>query len=320
MARHDGRKCGADDLRHLHARRSAVHRRPARLSEKSDCARRGQRVRAQRRSRSRVLPLPDEERHGDHRNARCRELLRSQPRRSGRGRAARDRPRARSDGLSRRSGASRSRPRPARDRLPVRRRAHDRRQHHDLPLHRQERGDPKRASCDVHAQADLRHQRLRHAHAHVALLRRIEHLLRREGRLSAERALPELHRRRPPPLERLLRDHQSAGEFIQAARARLRSADGNLVVREEPQPARACARDARRRDAHRAAHARSVLQSVSRIGGDAAIGARRDREEDRSWSADQQEHLQDEPPRAASPADRRAAGQPDRGARRARER
>ena len=35
--------------------------------------------------------------------------------------------------------------------------------------------------------------------------------------------------------------------------------------------------------------------------------------------ADQQEHLQDEPPRAAAPADRRAAGQPERGAGRARE-
>ena len=48
-------------------------------------------------------------------------------------------------------------------------------------------------------------------------------------------------------------------------------------------------------------------------------GPRRHREEDRPGAADQQEHLQDEPPRAAAPADRRAAGQPERSARRARE-
>ena len=39
-------------------------------------------------------------------------------------------------------------------------------------------------------------------------------------------------------------------------------------------------------------------------------GPRRHREEDRSRAAGQQEHLQDEPPRAAAPAHRRAAGQP----------
>jgi glutamine synthetase len=36
--RHHRREGGADDLRHLHARRSAVHRRPARLPEESDRA------------------------------------------------------------------------------------------------------------------------------------------------------------------------------------------------------------------------------------------------------------------------------------------
>ena len=65
--------------------------------------------------------------------------------------------------------------------------------------------------------------------------------------------------------------------------------------------------DARHGHAHRAADARSVVQSVPRAGGDAARGPRRHREEARPGSADQQEHLQDEPPRAAAPADRRAA-------------
>ena len=52
----------------------------------------------------------------------------------------------------------------------------------------------------------------------------------------------QLHRRHPASRERLLRDHQPAGEFVQAARARLRGADQHRVVREEPQPARARAR------------------------------------------------------------------------------
>ena len=39
----------------------------------------------------------------------------------------------------------------------------------------------QRPARDVHAQADLRHQRLGHAHAHVAVLEQREHLLRREG-------------------------------------------------------------------------------------------------------------------------------------------
>ena len=40
----------------------------------------------------------------------------------------------------------------------------------------------QRPARDVHAQADLRHQRLGHAHAHVALLEQHEHLLRRRRR------------------------------------------------------------------------------------------------------------------------------------------
>src|SRR6185436_4955704 len=128
------------------------------------------------------------------------------------------------------------------------------------------------------------------------------------------------HRRHPAPRQGLLRHHQPAGELVQAPGARLRGADQHRVVGEEPQPAGARAGGARDVDADRAADARSVVQPVSRAGGDAALGARRDRPEDRSRAAGQQEHLQDEPPGAASLADRRAAGQLERGARRARER
>ena len=45
----------------------------------------------------------------------------------------------------------------------------------------------------------------------------------------------------------LLRDHQPAGELVQAAGAGLRGADEHRVVGAEPQPARARAGDARRR-------------------------------------------------------------------------
>ena len=73
------------------------------------------------RARGRVLPVSNQERRPDHRNARRRRLLRSQPGGHGRGRAARDRARPRSHGVSRRSGAPRGGARPARDRLPLRR-------------------------------------------------------------------------------------------------------------------------------------------------------------------------------------------------------
>ena len=71
----------------------------------------------------------------------------------------------------------------------------------------------------------------------------------------------------------LLRHHQPAGEFVQAAGARLRGADQHRVVREEPQSARARAR-------RRAAPATRIelrmpdpsCNPVSRAGGHAAAG------------------------------------------------
>ena len=68
----------------------------------------------------------------------------------------------------------------------------------------------------------------------------------------------------------VLRDHQSAGELVQAPRPGLRSADGHRLVRAQSQPARPRAGFARREHAHRAADARPVVQSVSRARGDAA--------------------------------------------------
>ena len=181
LGRPDGRERRPHDLRHLHARRRALRRLPAHDPEEGDRAGRRQGLPDEGRPRGRVLPVPDEERGADHRIARRGELLRPEPGRPGRRRPPRDRPRARSDGLPRRGGPSRGRAGPARDRLPLRRRADDGRQHQHVPVRREERRHPERPARDVHAQADLRHQRLGHAHAHVAVREQRQHLLRREG-------------------------------------------------------------------------------------------------------------------------------------------
>ena len=115
--------------------------------------------------------------------------------------------------------------------------------------------------------------------------------------------VPPLYRRHSAPRERVLRHHQSAGEFLQAARARLRGADQHRVVGGKPQPARARPGRARYVHPHRAAHARSVVQSVPGAGRDAAVRTRRHRQDDRSRPAHQQEHLRDESPRTAAPQD-----------------
>ena len=184
-------------------------------------------------------------READDRDPRRRWLLRSGAGRSRRGRAPRDRARPRADGFSRRSRASRGRARPARNRLPLRRRARNRRQRQHLPFRRQERGAAQRPARDVHAQADLRTERLRHAHASVAVSRQGQRLSRRQRAVAVERNLPALHRRTAAARQGVLRRHQSARELVQAPRARLRSADRDRVVREESQPAGARSGDAR---------------------------------------------------------------------------
>ena len=127
--------------------------------------------------------------------------------------------------------------------------------------------------------------------------------------VAAERDVPALHRRAAAARERLLRDHQPAGELVQAAGARLRGADGDRLVREEPQPARPRAGDARRpatrielRMPDPSCNPYLALAVMLRAGLD-GIEQKLD-----PGPAGEQEHLQDEPPRAAAPADRRAAG------------
>ena len=178
----DRREGRADDLRHLHARRRAVHRLSRGMTLKKVialAAAKGYQMKAG--PEAEFFLFQTQNGVPDHRNARRRELLRPEPGRPGRRRPPRDRPRARGDGLSRRGGAPRGRAGPARDRLPLRRCADDGGQHQHVPLRREERRDHERPARDVHAQADLRHQRLGHAHAHVAVRQRHQHLLRRQG-------------------------------------------------------------------------------------------------------------------------------------------
>jgi glutamine synthetase len=81
------------------------------------------------------------------------------------------------------------------------------------------------------------------------------------------------------------------------------------VVDEKPQSAGARAGRTRAAHAHRAADAGSLVQPVSGVRCDAAGGARRHRSRDGSGAAGEQEHLQDEPSRAAASAHRRASEQ-----------
>jgi glutamine synthetase len=57
-----------------------------------------------------------------------------------------------------------------------------------------------------------------------------------EGPLAAESDVPVLHRRSSAPREGVLRDHQSARELVQAARARLRGADEHRLVERNRSP------------------------------------------------------------------------------------
>jgi glutamine synthetase len=96
---------------------------------------------------------------------------------------------------SRSSSATTRSPRPARDRPALRRRAHDGRQHHDLPA----RGQGGRARAgrlrDVHAQAARRPPRQRDAHPPVAVRGRPQRLLRGRRRVPAVRRRRGVHRR-----------------------------------------------------------------------------------------------------------------------------
>ena len=110
-------------------------------------------------------------------------------------------------------------------------------------------------------------------HTHQSLSRAGETCSTTRRRATVERVVPALHGRAAAARQGVLRRHQPARQLVQAAGPRLRSAHGDRVVRAQPQPADPCAGRARPEDAHRAAHAGPLLQSVSGAGGDVAGGA-----------------------------------------------
>ena len=169
-----------------------LRRLPAADAEEADGQGRRARLHHGHRPRGGVLPLPARRQRGaDRRHARRGRLLRPDARRSrGRG-APRHRARPGADGVRGRGGAPRGRARPARDRLQVRGRRDDRRPRLDLPLHRQEGRDGPRPARDVHAQADLRGQRLGNAHAPVLPGQEA-------GTTSSTTRRPSTSSRRPP--------------------------------------------------------------------------------------------------------------------------
>ena len=102
-----------------------------------------------------------------------------------------------------------------------------------VQVHLQERRDPPRQDRDLHAQADLRRQRLRHAHPS-------EHL---EGRDAAVRRLglrgdvgdgAALHRRHPASRAGAGGLHQSGHQLVSAAGAGLRGAGQPGLLQPQP--------------------------------------------------------------------------------------
>ena len=89
------------------------------------------------------------------------------------------------DGVRGRGGPPRGGHRPARDRLPLRRRAHHGRQPHDLQVRGPQRRQPLRLRRVVHAEADRGRQRQRDAHPSVAVPGQGERVLRPEGRSTS---------------------------------------------------------------------------------------------------------------------------------------
>ena len=171
----------------------------------------------QRRPRARVLPVQGLDGDGDARRGR---LLRDDDA-GRRDRAAqRDDPGAREGRHPDRVPPPRGRALAARDRHALRAGARDGRPHAHLPADRQgDRGEERRLR-DLHAEADLRRERLGDAHPPVALHRRAQRVLRRGRQVAPVRRRQGVHRRPAPPRPRDLGGVRAVGELVQAARAR----------------------------------------------------------------------------------------------------
>ncbi len=104
----------------------------------------------------------------------------------------------------------------------------------DLPVDRQ--GDRAQGGLprDVHAEAAVRRERLRHAHAPVALRGRPQRLLRRRRRVASLRRRQGVHRRPAAPRARDRGRVRAVGQLLQAARAGLRGAGLRRLVAAQP--------------------------------------------------------------------------------------
>ena len=214
-----------------------------------------------------VLSVSDRrQRRRDPDHPRLRRLLRSEPARSRRGGSPRYHSRARGHGSRGRSGPPRSRPRPARDRLQVRRRRGHRGCGRHLPLRGQKGRPHARPARHLHAQTTGRGQRLGDARPPVALHpRRQQRLLRRRRSVPDLRRRSSLYRRSARPRPRDGCPDQSAGQLLQASGPRLRGARQRRLVGKEPlahDPGSGAARD---RHPVRSADTRPVVQPLSRL-------------------------------------------------------
>ena len=195
---------GARHLRRVHAQRRAVRRRPPLRAASPGRAGEEPGLRRQLRPGAGVLPVPPLrgrlDRAAAARSGRLLRLL-DRPRAGdppGHGRRARG---VRHQG---RGGPPRGRRRAARDRLRVLRRAHDGRQRGHVQVRAQGHRPAARAVRDVHAQADPRHQRLRHACPPIAVVDRggAQRLRRCHEPVRAVRRRALVHGRDPRPRPR----------------------------------------------------------------------------------------------------------------------
>ena len=185
-------------------------------------ARRGAGLRRlQHRPRARVLLLQGRAAGGRRaRDPRRGRLLRPDHARRRLRRPPRDDPGARAARDPRRVRAPRGRPLPARGRHALQGRARDVRRLHDLPDRGQGVRDEVRLARDLHAEAAVRRERLRHARPPVALEGRAQRLLRPRRPVLPLGDREVVHRR---PASTRARDRaavRAVGQLLQAAGAR----------------------------------------------------------------------------------------------------
>ena len=261
----------------------------------------------------------DEQGQDPGRDPRRRRLLRPDAGRPRRGVPARHRAGARGDGLRGRGGAPRGRPRPARDRLQVRRggRTAPTTSRPSASWSRRWRSTTActRPSCPSRSSASTARACTPTSRCSTSRASNAFYDAKGQWQLSKRRA--GVHRRHPRARARLRRGHQPAGQLLQAPGAGLRGADQPRLVGEEPQPAGAGAGQARHVHPLRGAHAGPGLQPLPGVRGDARRGPRRRAAQARPRAAGEQEHLRDERAREAAAGHPRAAGRPLGGDRRA---